>query len=159
MENQTEQEETVQENTIPENVAVPEESAEEGYILTTPSVYHLINAAPWMKFMSIMGFIGCGFLVFLAFYIFGTTGSHYNNGYGYIIGFVYLVMALIIYIPNSYLFNNAKSIKTFGSSGDTTWLENAFDLQRKYWKFMGILVIVYISFIILFLVIIWGIRY
>ena len=115
-------------------------------MLSQLSVQYLLGTAPWMKFFSILGFIMCGFMVLAAF-IGLVSGSAYGGiGGGVGVFIVYIIMAIVIYFPNKYLYNYAIGIRDFNISNDNSLIEKSFLMQKKYWKYMGVLVIIYLSF-------------
>ena len=121
--------------------------------LTQQAINHLQKAAPWIKFISIMGFWGSGIIVLVAlalfFFPFPFPGQ-FPIGLGLgSISFIYFVMAIITFIPCFYLYkysNKLSKIK-YTENGVAT-LEEAFFWQKRYWVFIGIIMIIYIGFII-----------
>ena len=85
---------------------------------------HLADAARWAKFLSIMGFIGCGLVVLIGVFfgsIFGilTTGLERNSPYGNMpnsapfgaaMAFIYIIIALIYFFPCLFLFRFASKM-------------------------------------------------
>lgn len=124
--------------------------------LTPASLEYLRGTASWMKFMSILGFIFCGFIVIVALIAMGTAstfGGMYGAGLGAGVFIVYLIMAVIILFPNIFLFNYARGIQNYFATNNVGALENAFQMQKRYWVFMGVLAIIYLSIMVLVLII------
>jgi hypothetical protein len=124
--------------------------------LSQSSVENLRNTAKWMNFLSILGFIGCGLMVFAALIMLiagGTLGGMYGGMYGAGMGIgmflVYIIMAVIMIFPCIFLYNYARSLREFCNSNNSDSLEAAFVNQKKYWTFLGIYAIVYLCFIAL----------
>ncbi|MCF7560898.1 DUF5362 family protein [Sabulilitoribacter multivorans] len=116
----------------------------------------LKETSSWSYFLSILGFVGIGFMVFggiiMAFAnSFSQLGgsSAYGFGYSVGIGLVYIVLALIYFFPVFYLFNFSKNIKRALSANNNTDFKRAFLNLKSHYKFMGIFTIVFISLYIL----------
>ncbi len=116
--------------------------------LSETSNDYLKKTAPWMKFVSIVGFIMCGIMVIAGFVMMlnsGNTFSGSNIGIG--AGFLYLVGAVIFFIINRFLFLYANGINKVYKLNDYDALETAFKMQKNFWKIVGIFFIIYISLI------------
>ena len=132
-----------------EQIQPDEEKTDSDAILSRFAIETLNKTVPWIKFLSIMGFILCGFMVIFALVLLlsgGIYGKTYGAGMGSSVFLVYLVLAIVIYFPNSYLYHYAGNLRKFFNSKDASTLETAFKLQKQYWMFMGVLVIIYLSF-------------
>ena len=116
--------------------------------LSESSNDYLKKTAPWMKFVSIVGFIMCGIMVIAGFVMMlnsGNTFSGSNKGIG--AGFLYLVGAVIFFIINRFLFLYANGVNKVYKLNDYDALETAFKMQKNFWKIVGIFFIIYISLI------------
>ncbi|MFP4555837.1 MAG: DUF5362 family protein [Bacteroidales bacterium] len=119
--------------------------------LTQASVTYLKGAMPWMKFLSILGFIASGFMLIFALAMFFGGGAMLGNlGRG--VGISYLIGAVVVFFLNKYLFDYANGIGKYINTNDPAVLELAFKMQKNFWKFKGILFIIYLSFVILALI-------
>jgi hypothetical protein len=101
---------------------------------------HLGEAARWAKFLSVMGFIGCGLVVligvfFSSFFNNMASGFGQNNPYGDIsatkgmgavLGVFYIIIALIYFFPCLFLFRFATKMKTALASDDQETLNASF---------------------------------
>ncbi|MFP4025226.1 MAG: hypothetical protein ACLFVR_11945 [Thiohalospira sp.] len=125
-----------------------EEAKTFGVSLSETSNDYLKKTAPWIKFVSIVGFIMCGIIVVAAFVIMLNSGNTYsgsNAGVG--VGLVYLVGAVIFFFINRFLFFYANALNKVYKLNDNDAFETAFKMQKKYWKFVGIILIIYLSLI------------
>jgi hypothetical protein len=136
------------EETLNEN----QKSTQTNPVLSKLSIEFLRDSAPWMTFVSIVGFILCGFMAIAAFIMLATMSS-YHSEYGIITFFVYILLAAVLLVPQIYLFNWAKEIREFCKSYDNEAIESAFEMQKRFWKFTGILIIVYLSLILVSLLV------
>jgi hypothetical protein len=137
------------EETLNEN----QKNTQTNQVLSKLSIEFLKESAPWMTFVSIVGFILCGFIAIAAFIILATMSGSNQGEYGIITFFVYILLAAVLLVSQIFLFTWAREIKKFCKSFDNEALENAFEMQKRFWKFTGILIIVYLSLIIVSLVV------
>ena len=114
--------------------------------VTENSKMYLKNTAPWSKFMAILQFIVAGFMLLAALIIFAAgsfLGSYANLPFSLsYIGLLYLVLAIVIFIPARYLYRFSQKAVNAVVTNDTLELEGAFKNMKKYWKFIGIMTIV-----------------
>ncbi len=113
--------------------------------ITSLSVEYLSDTAPWIKFISILGFIICGIMVIMSF-VFLVIPT--MLGMSFIAFFVYLAGALVMFFPNLYLYNYAGKITDYCNTNNMDDIETAFEMQKKYWKYVGICAIIYLAFIL-----------
>ncbi len=128
------------------------ESKTEEINVTSLAIDYLKKAAPWIKFISILGFIGTGVIMLVAAVLFFIPLPFPGQvpvmpGFGFI-SIIYLLLALITFFPSLYLLNYSNSLSRIKNSIDAeATLEKAFMWQKKYWVFIGIVMIVYSSFL------------
>lgn len=124
-------------------------SADQGGGLTSRSVQALAQTKPWVIFLSILGFIGGGFMGLYALIMaFGAIAAISQVGG---IGAILLLFALLfaagaaIYIYASYqLLTYGTSIGRFQITKDPHVLEKALIAQKSFWKLVGIVTAVYL---------------
>jgi len=116
------------------------------------AIENLLTSASWMKFIAIIGFISVGLLVIMGFGML-ISGSPIRSPNPSALGglglFLYLLFAVATVFPSYYLFQAAGNLKQFAGSNDPLVLEKAFDLQKKYWRLIGIYMIIGFSISIL----------
>lgn len=123
--------------------------------LTAESQSFLRETAKWAYFLSILGFVGIGFLILLAMFMgtifskLGVFAGGFNRmpmmGVGFIT-FIYLILAVIYFFPVYYLFQFASKAKAAFKSKDNEKLTDSLEFLKSHYKFMGILTIVIFSF-------------
>ncbi|HPF93262.1 MAG TPA: hypothetical protein PLV65_04975 [Tenuifilaceae bacterium] len=119
--------------------------------LSQMAVENLKRTIPWMRFLSIVGFVFCGFMVLVALLLLFGLGSA-MAGVGKFAGIAYLLIALLMFYIYKYLFGYANGLKASFESNSSVELDAAFDMQRKFWKILGIVAIVYVALIALALI-------
>ncbi|ULC60840.1 DUF5362 family protein [Flaviramulus sp. BrNp1-15] len=119
----------------------------------------LKETSSWTYFLSIIGFIGLGFMV-LGGVVMSFAGNFnkfpgdiaYGVGYSVGVGLAYVFFALIYFFPILYLFKFSKNIKKALSLNNNDNLKMAFSSLKSHYKYMGIFVIVIISLYILIII-------
>ena len=100
---------------------------------------------PWVRFLSILGFIS------MAFGLFGMAGMTVamksvpqdfpGPPMAMMVG-MNLIMIVLYFFPALYLFRYASSIGRLLKEDNIESLETALTYQKSFWRFVGILVIV-----------------
>jgi hypothetical protein len=109
----------------------------------------LTETGKWAKFLSILGFIGIGLLVILAFFMGSIFNSMPTNPYSQLpsmfITILYLAMALLYFFPVYYLYNFAVKLKNSLLSGNQQELAESFRNLKSHYKFIGIFAIIILA--------------
>lgn len=119
-------------------------------------VTELAGTKPWIILISVLMWIGCGImLVALAINLVGAldgaTALAKNNmagaGVGGMLGilFVGVLTALLVLYPTLKLTKFASNIGRLVASQSYADLTNALREQRRFWKFYGILIVIYLG--------------
>ena len=126
--------------------------------LNEQAVDALRTSAKWSMFLSIMGFIGIGFMILGAIamtsvmsMIPSSSMSPFGNLKGIISG-VYIVMAIIYFFPVYYLFKYASDMKNALLSSSSDMVGVALGYLKSHHKYLGISIIVIISLYIIFMI-------
>ena len=124
--------------------------------LTALMKTYLEEASPWIRFVGIIGFIGCGLVALIGlFMLIGFTAftqaisetMGYSGLMGIGIGAVYLIIAVAMFFPAQFTYNFGSGIKNYKQTGLNAKLESALKSNKSLWKFMGIMYIIYLSLI------------
>jgi len=127
--------------------------------LSSTSKQALLTASKWAKFLSIIGFIGIGFMVIgaLALIVNISISSNFNKTqFGYI-GISYLIFAVINFFPIYYLLQFSNKIRAGINNSDNMSVEEGLVNLKSLFKFIGITTIVVISSYILAIVFMVGV--
>jgi hypothetical protein len=112
----------------------------------------LAGTRAWVRLLSILGFIGAGFMVLagIGMAVFGAavpgTGGWMAGGAMAAVGLLYICMALLYLMPSMYLWQYGNGINAYLADPQEAQLERALDAQRKFWKFAGVLTLIGILF-------------
>ncbi|PKP34821.1 MAG: hypothetical protein CVT98_10550 [Bacteroidetes bacterium HGW-Bacteroidetes-15] len=117
-------------------------------MLSRIAIENLKRTMPWIKFISILGFVLCGLMVLAALAMLIGISSAMGS-VAVFASVLYLLVALLMFYVNKYLFDYANGLKSYFLSKNGVDLDVAFDMQRKFWKLVGIITIVYIGLIVL----------
>ena len=123
--------------------------------VTQGVIQQLKGTKPWVRFMSVLLFIGAGAMLLGALVVLvmagalATTAGKEAMGHapGFTAGIIsamailYAIFGLIYIYPALKLWKYANRIAMLVVSGDVLDLEAALNEQRAFWKFLGIVVI------------------
>ena len=116
-------------------------------------VHQLAGTKPWVRFMSVLMFVGAAMMLLLAVVI-AIAGSQisklatppgaspiFSGVMGLGIAVLYGVLSIVYIYPALKLWNYASRIGDLLMTGSEQDLVNALGQQRSFWKFLGILVL------------------
>lgn len=118
--------------------------------VTQGVILQLQKTKPWVRFMSVMMFIGAGFMVLAGLFMGlagGASAMSGDNkalgaGLGVGIAAAYSLLAILYIFPALKLWKYADRIRDLMSSRQVLDLEKALNEQRAFWKFVGVMMIV-----------------
>lgn len=116
--------------------------------LSAKAAEYLLKTAPWIKFLCILGIAYFGIIIIMLLISIAM-------GVEQIIPtiFIFAIMAIVAYFPLYFLFKYSIYLTNACKTNDSDTLENAFNMQKKFWKFYGIFSIISIGFFIVALII------
>lgn len=139
---------------------LPQNAAPNGSI-TPLMVEHMQGARPWIRLLSILCFVGAGFMVLAAGVMFlgglvGLAASRSRSPGAELVGplggLMYLFMAGFYVFPGVLMHRCASAIDSFVTMPSSLSLEDALDKNRSYWKACGIMALVMIGLFVLMFV-------
>jgi hypothetical protein len=117
----------------------------------TPGMINALRSTkPWTMLLAVLGFISIGFMVLagLGMALFSSLIPGVR-GQGAVMGLVYIVMAVLYFFPALYLVKYSSAVERFLNTGMPADMESALTYQKSFWKFVGILSLIGIGFMIL----------
>ena len=121
----------------------------------------LAETAKWAYFLSILGYVGIGFIV-LAGLVAGTLFSamrkmnpdmsSMGSSFGIIMAVVYLLLAALYFFPVYYLNKFASKAKIACATNDSDKLTISFQYLKSHYKFIGIMTLVVFSLYLLMII-------
>jgi len=129
-----------------ENVPNQNTATYKEIVLEPEAFARLIKVKKWIYFLSILGFISIGFMVLMALVIilfgsvfFSEIPEAQNFQY---FSILYLVVAVVYFIPSKYLYNFGKGITQLQSTHDSSNLTYSVVNISKMFTFMSIFTII-----------------
>ncbi len=115
-----------------------------GVKVTDGMIDSLRSTKPWTKFLAILGFVGVGFMILFgaAFMFFANMFAQQKNGPPAFMGFFYILLSALYFVPAFYLYKYSSSIGNFLKSNGAGDLESALAHQKSFWKFMGVVALI-----------------
>jgi hypothetical protein len=121
--------------------------------VSTAAIQQLADTKPWVRFLSVLIFVGAGFLVLAAagMLIAGAAGtamampgrsSGFPAGMGVGLAILYALLAFLYIFPGIKLWKYADHIAVLVRTRRDSDLVAALDQQRSFWKFVGIMTII-----------------
>jgi hypothetical protein len=130
-------------------------------VLTEDMLFYLRGAAPWLRFIGILGFISIGisvlFLLIFAFRINSLIpdsaefGAFSTLSSGMVL--IYVPVLALYFFPVLYMFRFGKRLKSYQYTNDSQDLVEAFKNNKSLWTFMGVLTIIGLAIIVLVILI------
>ena len=125
----------------------------ENVLLTANGRKFLNQTRPWVRFLSIMVFIGAAFTLLGGFMVIlvGLTGNFFGAGSGafdqlpgggFALGLIYMVMAVLYVPPGIFLSRYASAIKNLESTPTSQGFERALKYQKSFWRYIGIFTVI-----------------
>ncbi len=75
----------------------------------------------------------------------------FEGGLAVALGLVYILFAFLYIVPSGFLLKYAASIRALSDSDSFDDLEDAVGFQKSFWKFIGIITVIYIVLIGLYI--------
>ena len=118
--------------------------------INTKSKSFLKETAKWAFFLSILGFIGIGFMVLLGVFssvIFNAIPQAKLVPFdlGLAMTLTYLFLAIIYFFPVYYLMKFSTKMKQALATKNDETLADAFDVLKSHYKFIGVFSIITLS--------------
>ncbi|MCL2764275.1 MAG: DUF5362 family protein [Treponema sp.] len=131
---------------------VPEKMQSSGS-LTETMLRYLKEASPWLRFVGIMGFIHCGFIAIgvIITIVASIIASDFLGEFGsfpiWLLSPFYIALGVLLFFPSLFTYNMGERIQKYQFSNSNEDLEQAFKNNKSFWKFYGIMYIIYLSII------------
>ena len=122
-----------------------------------PLLAPMFSSQAWIRFLSVLGFIGtvinCIITLISLVHLLSGKG-------GLILFFLNLIGVLLFFYPSYLLWSYANSIVQLRSGFQLGVLKKAIELQARFWKYVGIVTLVYIILaILLFGLVLMGVSF
>jgi hypothetical protein len=119
---------------------------ESGQAITHKVLSMLRQTQPWVRFLSVLGFICSAVMVLvgsIGFVAMASAGARMEPP-GLIVLLAYIPAGILYFFPSLFLFRYASRINALWTTRSVRQLEDALEAQKSFWKFVGILMLVVI---------------
>jgi hypothetical protein len=136
-----------------------------GSMVPQEAVEQLAKTKPWVRFLSVITFIGAGIMLlaggimtvagggmFAAASSSGGMPPALAGSMGVILAGIYVVLAILYIYPAVKLWKYAGAINRLMQSGSAEDLVAALKQQKSFWKFAGILILAMVAIYILVII-------
>jgi hypothetical protein len=121
--------------------------------ITETMIVYLKGVSPWLRFLGILGFIACAFIMLLGllsfilpgFFLQAAGGGDFFGGLLW--SFFCVLYAVFVFFPSRYIYLFGTKVRAYIRSGADSDLEEAFKNNKSFWKFAGILAIICLAVI------------
>lgn len=120
---------------------------ESGQAITHKVLSMLRQTQPWVRFLSVLGFICSALMMLVGLLGFGTmtlAGADAGPASRFLL-LVYIPVGVLYFFPSFFLFRYASRINALWTTRSVRQLEDALEAQKSFWKFVGILAAVVIA--------------
>ena len=122
-----------------------------------PLLVPMFSSQGWIRFLSVLGFIGTVINCIITLI---SLGHLLSGKGGLILFFLNLIGVLLFFYPSYFLWSYANSIVQLRSGFQLGVLKKAIELQARFWKYVGIVTLVYIILaILLFGLVLMGVSF
>ena len=148
--------------TPPVNEPTPDPSGLFDLTIDGTARTYLKNTTRWTRFLAITGFVFCGLLIPCLFIVGPLLSSLYTfsavrgdsfvqpmDTRGLLVGII--IQILLLLFPSLFLFRFSTSLKIALQSNDQQRLNLAFKNMRIFYRFLGILLLIFLSLGVLML--------
>lgn len=117
----------------------------------SPVIEKLNGMQPWLRFIGIMMLIGSalmllGSLALIGMSVITAAGAARAEQITMLAaGFAYILFGLLYLYPAILILRSAKRIRTLSTSPQVEVVVEALEAQRKFWKYVGICLIVLLA--------------
>lgn len=135
-----------------------------GVPATGAALASLAATRPWVMFLSILGFVFIGLfaLLILVLVIMGIAAGGARGGAGAVfVSMIQLPFLLLYLFPTLFLYRYARAIGRLNQTRSPADLETALAAQKSFWKFMGILMLIFVCIyagLLLLMLLIFGVA-
>lgn len=115
-------------------------SEERSYESPSAVVAPLRDTRPWVKLVSVLGFIGSALVFAVSIFMLFSDDERTPTW----LALVSALSAVLYFYPSLYLWRYAKGIEEHLQRRDEPTLARALEHQRSFWKYVGALTLVFV---------------
>ncbi|MDR0720253.1 MAG: hypothetical protein LBF78_11520 [Treponema sp.] len=119
--------------------------------LNENTLFYLKSVSPWLRFLGIIYYIGCGFLVASGLIALIAAplmeDLNFDGETSFLMGIFYLISAIITFFPARFIYTFGARLRNYFLNNAEKELELAFKYNKSFWKFCGIMMIICLALI------------
>lgn len=131
-----------------DELSVNSPSPPNSFSITESMLLSLSQTKPWVRLLSILGFVSIGFMVIsgaISMIAFSKLDPNKSSALPMALigsGGGNLLFGLLYFFPSLFLFKFASSIGRLLDGGGASEMEKTLSNQKSFWKFIGILTLI-----------------
>ncbi len=134
----------------PLDAGLSSEASEQGLKITDEIRGYWRETANWALFLAVLMFILIGFV--LIGMLAGGLAGNSTDGSAIVMVLFFFLYALLLFFPAWYYYKFSSLTKQALNQGDNNALEDGFDYLKRFYRYLGILIIALMVFYVLFLI-------
>jgi magnesium-transporting ATPase (P-type) len=119
--------------------------------LNDNALFYLKSVSPWLRFLGVIYYIICGFLVAGGLIMLIAAPLMEDLDFGgetsFLMGVFYLISAIITFFPARFIYFFGARLRNYFLNNAEKELELAFKYNKSFWKFCGIITIICLALI------------
>ena len=138
-----------------------EDTERKPHVLTDTMIASVKGIGPWTRFLAVLGFISVGLMILAGAGMMGISifagnvrGGAMPAGMMIGISILYVIMAILYIFPSLYLWNTAGAVVRIKKGDVVGGMETALAKQKSFWKFVGIMMVVFLVMYPVFIIVI-----
>lgn len=135
----------------PLDAGLGSDASDDGLKITDEIRRYWLETANWVLFLAVLLFISIGLLL-IGMFVGGIMSAGNAVGGGIAFMVMFFLYALLLFFPAWYYYKFSTLTKQALNTGDNNALEDGFDYLKRFYRFIGILIIVVIALYVLFFI-------
>jgi hypothetical protein len=111
-----------------------------GGAATPQAIEILLQTRPWVRFLSVLGFIATALMAVVGLLGGGLGLAGAGGNAPAVVMLAYVPLSLVYFFPSLFLWRFAERISKLQTTKAASDMESALEAQRSFWRFVGIAV-------------------
>ncbi|HVX60867.1 MAG TPA: hypothetical protein VHC19_09700 [Pirellulales bacterium] len=111
-----------------------------GGVATPRAIEILLQTRPWVRFLSVLGFIATALMAVVGLLGGGLGLAGAGGNTPAVVMLAYVPLSLVYFFPSLFLWRFADRISKLQTTQAASDMESALEAQRSFWRFVGIAV-------------------
>lgn len=128
------------------------DQASDRFTLNEKAIIGLKTSAKWAYFLSILGFVIIGLLVFFSLLMLFATSGKFNLVFRVGLFVLYMLVAVLYFLPIRFLYQFSEGTKRALHREDSQEIGDALQNLGKHYRFLGLFAIAFLAMYALFFI-------